>query len=300
MRKFLLASAALLVVPTGAGAVGFKTQFSCASDYYSYCSEHSVGSPGLRKCMRANGPRLSSACINALIEDGEVSRAEVEREKAKLVAAKAKPKPAEPKKVEAAGLKKPQPAARKTDVAGKTAAPTVAKAKTSTPAIAEKKRPAKASIAAAAQPRDVMVAPVARAMPHDAMLLDQPTFEALKTRGTRFVSADVVEIAIPQPAAASPPGGAAPASAIATPVAASVTRQHNDPQLEPHAEPSFEPAGETVIAAPSSEPEPDRAEAEPASRPVPFPESRMSLGRNVAPSETRSWWDDLVSAVTGQ
>lgn len=281
MRKFLLASAALCVAPTGASAVGFKTQFSCASDYYSYCSEHSVGSPGLRKCMRANGPRLSSACINALIEDGEVSRAEVEREKAKLLAARAKPKPAEPKKIEAAAIKKPQPATRKSEVAGKTAASTVVKAKAATPAISEKKRPAKASIAVAAQLRDVMVAPVARVTPRDAMLLDQPTFEALKVRGTRFVLADNVAIASPQPAAEP------------------VSKPLNEPQFEPQAEPGFEPAGETVIAAPSSEPQSDTAEAEPVSRPVPFPESRMSLGRNVAPSETRSWWDKLVSAVTG-
>jgi hypothetical protein len=48
--------------------------------------------------MKDNGPRLSKACINALIADGEISKAEVERTKEKIAVAKAKPKQ-EPSKV---------------------------------------------------------------------------------------------------------------------------------------------------------------------------------------------------------
>ena len=40
---------------------------------------HEVGSPGLRKCMRAVGPRLSKGCIAALKASGEVGKKDVER-----------------------------------------------------------------------------------------------------------------------------------------------------------------------------------------------------------------------------
>jgi hypothetical protein len=100
MRKPLLL-AALLVLSASFGdvyAVGLKTQLNCASDYYAYCSQFPVGSSGVRKCMKDNGPRLSKACVNALIADGEISKAEVERTKEKIAVAKAKPK-REPSKV---------------------------------------------------------------------------------------------------------------------------------------------------------------------------------------------------------
>lgn len=62
-----------------AGAVSLRVQMACASDYYAYCSQYSPGSSEVRQCMRANGLKLSSRCVNALIADGEVSQAEVNR-----------------------------------------------------------------------------------------------------------------------------------------------------------------------------------------------------------------------------
>lgn len=98
MRRSLLTTFLLAAFSAGAGAVGLKTQMNCASDYYAYCSQFPVGSSGVRKCMRDNGPRLSKACISALIADGEISSAEVERTRQKTLAANPKAKP-EPKKV---------------------------------------------------------------------------------------------------------------------------------------------------------------------------------------------------------
>jgi hypothetical protein len=57
--------------------------------------------------MKDHGPRLSKACINALIADGEISKADVARTKDKLVAAKAKPKPV-PNKVANIASEKPR------------------------------------------------------------------------------------------------------------------------------------------------------------------------------------------------
>lgn len=81
--RAVLAALALSGAYAGqANAVSLSVKLACASDYYAYCSQHGVGTPGVRSCMRANGPRLSNRCVNALIGAGEVSRAEVNRRRA--------------------------------------------------------------------------------------------------------------------------------------------------------------------------------------------------------------------------
>jgi hypothetical protein len=62
-----------------ARAVNSGVRSACASDFLAYCSQHDPDSQGARKCMRANGPSLSKACLDALIAAGEVSREEVAR-----------------------------------------------------------------------------------------------------------------------------------------------------------------------------------------------------------------------------
>jgi hypothetical protein len=59
--------------------VSLAVKRACMSDYFSYCSQHAVGSAALRRCMRNAGPRLSKRCVNALISAGEVSKREVSR-----------------------------------------------------------------------------------------------------------------------------------------------------------------------------------------------------------------------------
>lgn len=99
-KKSLLARAVFAafvvsgVLSTQAGAVSLGVKLACASDYYSYCSQYSPGSVGVRQCMRAHGPQLSSRCINALVAAGEVSKSEVDRKRALAAAKKAGPKTA--------------------------------------------------------------------------------------------------------------------------------------------------------------------------------------------------------------
>jgi len=62
-----------------ASAISLSVQMACASDYYAYCSKHDPFGPAVRGCMRANGLKLSTRCVNALVAAGEVSKAEVER-----------------------------------------------------------------------------------------------------------------------------------------------------------------------------------------------------------------------------
>ena len=53
----------------------------CATAYHKYCGEYGLESSALRLCMDRNGRSLGHNCIEALIDAGEVSRAEVERRK---------------------------------------------------------------------------------------------------------------------------------------------------------------------------------------------------------------------------
>ena len=73
----VLGAAVLFTTETAAVSAGVRS--ACTSDYLAHCSQHDPDSPGARRCMRANGPSLSKACLDALVAAGEVSREEVAR-----------------------------------------------------------------------------------------------------------------------------------------------------------------------------------------------------------------------------
>jgi hypothetical protein len=89
-RRF---AAALAVATVSAAAVVFTANSAsardvspavkraCANDYFAHCSMHPVGTPAVRKCMRAVGPRLSKPCIGALAAAGEVTKSDRKRYK---------------------------------------------------------------------------------------------------------------------------------------------------------------------------------------------------------------------------
>lgn len=83
-RTIIAAAVALgtIGISSQASAVSFAVKLACASDYYAYCSKHAPGSTGARRCMRANGSKLSSRCVNALVGAGMVSRAYVTSKRA--------------------------------------------------------------------------------------------------------------------------------------------------------------------------------------------------------------------------
>ena len=69
---------------TSANAVSLHVKLACSRDYYAFCSQFASDSPEVRQCMRAMGEKLSSRCINALVDAGEVSRIEVSRRSAQI------------------------------------------------------------------------------------------------------------------------------------------------------------------------------------------------------------------------
>lgn len=73
--------AAILVAGTvgSAGAVSERVKNACANDYYRFCPNYEIGSTKLRNCMRTQGKRLSKACIDALVDSGELPRRSVRK-----------------------------------------------------------------------------------------------------------------------------------------------------------------------------------------------------------------------------
>ena len=56
-------------------------QQACMSDYKKLCGEYGIDTSALRTCMDKNGHSLTKTCLNALLDAGEVSQAEVDRRK---------------------------------------------------------------------------------------------------------------------------------------------------------------------------------------------------------------------------
>ena len=77
----ILATSLLTFTVSSARAASERVRNACQHDYLAYCSQHPEEGAAVRKCMDAHGPQLSKACVDALVADGEVSRAEVERRK---------------------------------------------------------------------------------------------------------------------------------------------------------------------------------------------------------------------------
>jgi len=171
--RLALATAAVLLSASGASAIGFMTQMSCASDYYAYCSQFQVGSKELRVCMRRAGPKLSKSCLNALIADGEVSKAEVEKTRQEILAAKnaSKQPPAKAKNEEP---KQKRTAVAKVDDTARNAEPRPHAVKKAEPEGVAARKPEKLTI-------------------------DEQTFSALKQRQPKFVEeASAEEISPPR------------------------------------------------------------------------------------------------------
>lgn len=74
-----LVAAAILCTTAGLGAsdadaVSSKVRKACAGDYKRLCPRYKVGSSRMRACMEAKQSEISSRCIDALIDSGEVNR----------------------------------------------------------------------------------------------------------------------------------------------------------------------------------------------------------------------------------
>lgn len=266
-----------------ANAVGWQTRLNCASDYYAYCSKHAIGTPGVAQCMRANGQRLSKGCINALIADGEISKAEVEKQKAKIAAAKAGRKPADDKIAKAEAKE----TAAKAKAEPKAAVAQAAKAKP---------KPEREVVAALTPPKPKLVRtgrnPEAESVA--TLALDAAMYDALKNREAKFVVASDANVAAAvQSQTAQSAWPPAAVQAAPPPVAQGAPVE------------TLSPRREVPVAAEAAPTIADARDAAPTSKPVSYPPGRMSLGGKTASDDDEAaadgprWWDALVAALFG-
>jgi hypothetical protein len=87
MKITLALVTAMLCAGLAAGGAGAETRYSkalqkaCASDYQRLCGDYGIETEALRLCMDRKGKSLTKTCVDALVADGQVSRAEVQRRK---------------------------------------------------------------------------------------------------------------------------------------------------------------------------------------------------------------------------
>jgi hypothetical protein len=80
-----LLRSAFLVAVIAAGPASAQHVYSeavqraCASDYSRHCHEYGIESEALRLCMDRAGEKLTQACVDALVADGEISKHAVEQ-----------------------------------------------------------------------------------------------------------------------------------------------------------------------------------------------------------------------------
>lgn len=67
-----------------AGTITKGMQDNCVNDYKKFCGDYGLQTAALNLCMKKAGPSLSPACVQALVQAGKVSQAEVDRIKAQM------------------------------------------------------------------------------------------------------------------------------------------------------------------------------------------------------------------------
>jgi hypothetical protein len=74
-------SAASLFAATAdsANAYSERVRRACKGDYHRLCGQYKVDSAQLRSCMEANAFSISSPCITALVDSGEVDGSKVRK-----------------------------------------------------------------------------------------------------------------------------------------------------------------------------------------------------------------------------
>jgi hypothetical protein len=81
-RTLVSATLACLSGPAWAGPdITQAVSQECRWDYHKYCSEYGIGSSLLTLCFHKNGRYLSTGCVKALIQAGDVSSAYVQKER---------------------------------------------------------------------------------------------------------------------------------------------------------------------------------------------------------------------------
>lgn len=69
----------LFALPALAGTVTEREKRDCQGDYHAYCSDYGLGTEALRACMSRNIKKVSHMCVGALVEAGEMTKAQADK-----------------------------------------------------------------------------------------------------------------------------------------------------------------------------------------------------------------------------
>src|SRR3954447_26563787 len=75
----LFAFTFILVPALAANAVTEREKRDCQRDYHAYCSDYGLGTEALRACMSRNIKKISHACVGALVDAGEMTKAQADK-----------------------------------------------------------------------------------------------------------------------------------------------------------------------------------------------------------------------------
>ena len=71
-----ISAVTLILLPAAYAAVTERVKQDCRGDYQRYCKDYAVGSEALRACMSRSSRKLSNMCVAALVDGGEMTKAE--------------------------------------------------------------------------------------------------------------------------------------------------------------------------------------------------------------------------------
>jgi hypothetical protein len=78
----ILSAAGFLAATSGtADAYSERVRRACKGDYHRLCGQYKPDSPQVRSCMEANAFSISSPCISALVDAGEVDGSRVRKKR---------------------------------------------------------------------------------------------------------------------------------------------------------------------------------------------------------------------------
>lgn len=63
-----------MAVPAAAAQYSSAVKGACKRDYKRFCGAYAVSDPGLRRCMDKAGRSLSTTCVKALVNSGEITK----------------------------------------------------------------------------------------------------------------------------------------------------------------------------------------------------------------------------------
>ncbi|HET7851370.1 MAG TPA: hypothetical protein VFK91_01325 [Methyloceanibacter sp.] len=76
---YVAISAIIFISVPAVAAITERVKQDCRGDYQRYCNEYAIGSEALRACMSRSIKKVSNVCVRALVDAGEMSKAQADR-----------------------------------------------------------------------------------------------------------------------------------------------------------------------------------------------------------------------------